>query len=267
MTALDASRCDGGPGARFQRTGAHAGESVDHVEWRQRGKTLSLAIYRPAVGSEGHGCDGRAATSAGWGSRSRCRSISRPRLRGRRHQRAAVPSALHHRARPHDSGRYPARLRRLVRRICADGVCSNLARLFRVCQKVRRWPCLRRPRPKSLVDCRRDHDGPAGDRRDRLALVRLHDLDYEAGRRRAVDQSARFSRRCLAASAGDDSIDARRVCVERRLPRSRERRARPYQQVLIDASNHRFTDKMHELKRGIRRRARLDFSVAFCEMT
>ena len=32
---------------------AHAGESVDHVEWQQRGKVLSLAIYRPAGESKG----------------------------------------------------------------------------------------------------------------------------------------------------------------------------------------------------------------------
>ena len=44
---------------------AHAGESVEHVEWRQRGKTLSLAIYRPAL-ADPKGTIVMAGGDVGW---------------------------------------------------------------------------------------------------------------------------------------------------------------------------------------------------------
>ena len=48
----------------FGATAALAGEAVDHVEWQQRGKALSLAIYRPA--GESRGTVVMAGGDVGW---------------------------------------------------------------------------------------------------------------------------------------------------------------------------------------------------------
>ena len=104
-------------------------------------------------------------------------------------------------------------------------------------------------REESRLDRRRHHHGAAADGGAGVALDRCRVVDHQARCRRAVVRARRTSsRRVSPLPLVHDPVEEGRVRPAGRLravPRAGARE--PKQLVLIDASNHRFTDRRPEL--------------------
>lgn len=237
----------------FSATAAHAAEIVDHVEWHQRGKALSLAIYRPA--GESKGTVVMAGGDVGWVGLAVTMSQHLVAqgyvvvgINVRQYLGAFTAGAAH--MSPADIQRDYADLARYLRargllksRAIVSGVSEGaaLAVLAAAAPENHSWIAgaitMGLPATAEIAwrwsdfttwITKRDAAEPSIKARDFIAAVSPLPL--------VMIQSTRDEYVPIA-----DYRDLESVA-----------RA-PYQQVLIEASNHRFTDKMQELKQAFDR--------------
>ena len=232
---------------------AGAGQSVEHVEWSQRGKTLSLAIYRPA--GEPRGTIVMAGGDVGWVGLAVTMSQHLVAegyvvvgLNVRQYLAAFTTGATH--MSPADIQHDYADLARYLR---ARGLLKSPAIVSGVSEGAA-LAVLAAASPEN-------HSWIAG--AITMGLPAKAEIAW-----RWSDFTTWFTKR----DAAEPSINARDFLagisplplvmiqstrdeyVPRADYRDLESVARtPHQQVLIDASNHRFTDKMQELKQAFDR--------------
>jgi type IV secretory pathway VirJ component len=232
---------------------AGAGESVEHVDWSQRGKILSLAIYKPA--GEPRGTIVMAGGDVGWVGLAVTMSQHLVAegyvvvgINVRQYLSAFTTSAAH--MTPADIQHDYADLARYLR---GRGLLKTRAIVSGVSEGAA-LAVLAAASPEN-------HSWIAG--AITMGLPATAEIAW-----RWSDFTTWFTKR----DAGEPSIKARDFLaaisplplvmiqstrdeyVPRADYRDLESVARtPHQQVLIDASNHRFTDKMQELKQAFDR--------------